>query len=228
MIDPEARSAELDVVFDSGPAFHFGAFEVTGLSRYTKELVRNFSTISPGELYSRSLLDDYIRRLLASGYFASVQASIDTSIEQADNATVTLAVIEAPTKRVELGAGFSTDTRYRVSANYSDMDIDGHALQFYADLRLESTTQSGHLRLVQPPTSKGWLDSYSLGLERTDIENLQTRTVSAVVRRQYIDERNTPAFSAGYYWDQQTPDGGSLDQSHALYRRRRVHLAKGG
>jgi translocation and assembly module TamA len=38
------------------------------------------------------------------------------------------------------------------------------------------------------------------------------------VRRESIDERNTPAFSVGYFIDQQQPSGGdTTERSHALY-----------
>ena len=121
-IDPPLQSADLSVAIESGPPFRVGTIDIQGLKRYTPELVRNFATVHVGDLFSERPLDDYVRRLLASGYFASVQATIDTDVEQADHATVTLSVIEAPTKRLEFGAGYSTDTQFQASASYSDVD----------------------------------------------------------------------------------------------------------
>jgi translocation and assembly module TamA len=216
-VDPESASAELRITLDSGPAFHIGDLEIEGLVRYSPELVRNFSTFRRGAPYTQAAVDDYVRRLLVSGYFASVQATLDTTPAQADDATLTVSVIEGRTKRLEFGIGYSTDTEFRASANYSDVDIDGRGLQFYADARLESKVQNINLRLVRPPDEKGWRDSYSGGVERTDIEGLITRTASIVGRRQGIDERNTPAFSAGFYFNDQQPSGGELVSSHALY-----------
>jgi translocation and assembly module TamA len=216
-VDPESASADLQITLDSGPAFHIGVIEIRGLVKYSPELVHNFSTFERGAPYSETAVDDYIRRLLVSGYFASVQATLDTEPSHADDATLTLSVIEALPKRLEAGIGYSTDTEFRASANYSDVNIDGKGLQFYADARLESLLQSIDLRLVRPPDAKGWRDSYSASVERTDIEGLITRTASIVGRRQGIDERNTPAFSAGFYFNDQQPSGGELVSSHALY-----------
>jgi translocation and assembly module TamA len=216
-VDPEARAAQLSLELASGPAFRFGAVEVRGLQKYSEGLVRNFATITAGELYSLRLLDDYVRRLLASGYFASVQASLDTDPEHAAAAPVTLNVIEAPTKRLELGVGYSTDTQWKASGNYSDVNIDGHGLQFYADVRLESKLTSGNVRLVLPPTAARWLDSFGAGVDRTDIENLVTRTAAVTVRRRTIDERNTLAFGAGLFYNQQQAAGFEAEDSHALY-----------
>jgi translocation and assembly module TamA len=77
LIDPAQHAADLTVEFTSGPEFRFGVIEISGLSRYAPSLVRNYSTFAAGEPYSEAALVRYIRRLNASGYFASVQAAID-------------------------------------------------------------------------------------------------------------------------------------------------------
>ncbi len=117
----------------SGPAFHFGKFEISGLEKYDPSVVRNFSTIAPGEPYSETELNRYVRRLNASGYFASVQAKIDPEATDPDDATVDIAVIEARPKRFEGGVGYSTDVQFRANANYRDVNFDGNGLQFVAD-----------------------------------------------------------------------------------------------
>ncbi len=216
-VDPDAHSAALSVEISSGPAFHFGAVDVQGTAKYSPSLVREFSTIRTGELYSERTLDDYVRRLLASGYFASAQASIVPDPAHADEAPVTLAVIEAPAKRLEFGVGYSTDTQWKASGSYSDVNIDDHGLQFLADVRIETKLSSGSVRFVQPPAPGGWLNSYTAALVRTDIENLVTRTASVAFRRRSIDETSTPAFGAGFFVDQQQPQGSDTENSHALY-----------
>ena len=154
-IDPDAKTADLSVDIASGPPFRIGRIEVTGLRRYDASLVRNFSTQKRGDLYSGAELDQFLRRLNGTGYFASAHATIDTDLAQADDATVTVAVIEAPTRKLEAGVGFSTDTEFRVNANYRDVDIDGRGLQFLVDARIETLLQSGTLRFVQPPGPLG-------------------------------------------------------------------------
>jgi translocation and assembly module TamA len=216
-IDPEANRAALSVVLDSGPAFRFGPFVFNGLERYSAEMVRNFSSIEPGSLYSEQTLDDFIRRLLASGYFASVQATIDPDPAQAEDATITMAFIEAPTRRLEAGLGYSTDTQYRVSGSYVNLDTGGTGLQFYADARIETKIQEASLRFVRPPTSGGWIDTFGVQLQGTDIENLATRTMSISARRRGLDERRTLAFGIGFYNDEQTPSGYATTYSHALF-----------
>ena len=216
-IDPDAHAADLDVALASGPPFRIGDVVVQGLQKYSPGLVHDFTTVRTGDLYSERTLDDYVRRLLASGYFASVQATIDPDPAQADAAKVTLSLIEAPTRRLEFGAGYSTDTQYQASASYSDVNIDDHGLQFYTNARIETKIQEIDARFVRPPTATGWIDTYATSLQRTDIEDLVTRTASVTFRRRAIDERRTPAFGIGFYANDQTPAGFPTESSHALY-----------
>ena len=97
-VDPAAYRADLSVTLASGPPFRIGTIDVQGLKRYTPELVMNFGAVPEGSLYSEQAMDDYVRRLLASGYFASVQASIDTNVEppQVINANIGIAGCSTP------------------------------------------------------------------------------------------------------------------------------------
>jgi translocation and assembly module TamA len=222
-IDPDQRSADLALELASGPAFRFGQFEIAGLHKYDASLVRNFSTITPGEPYSDARLNQYVRRLNASGYFASVQAKIDPETAHPEDATVDISVIEARPKRFEGGIGYSTDVQFRTNANYRDVNFDGNGLQFVADARLETKIQSGSVKFSRPPNASGWIASYFAGAERTDIESLVTRTAAAGTRWHTIEERDEHALSATYYLDEQQPDGSPNQTANALYAEYERH-----
>jgi translocation and assembly module TamA len=216
-IDPVARTATLAIELDSGPAFGFGEIEITGLSKYTAEMVRNYSSIRPGEPYSEAVLEQFIRNLNSSGYFSSVQASIDTTTANPGEATVRVAVIEAQTKTFEGGIGYSTDLRYTAKIDYRDVNIDGHGLQMLFDAQYDAETQGGSLRLVQPANAVGWIGAWTLAANRTDIEGLTTKTASAGMRWNTLDWRRERALAAIFYLDEQFPDGAQSSRSHALY-----------
>jgi translocation and assembly module TamA len=216
-IDPPTSSATLDVTIDSGPPFRYGEIDARGLSRYSPSLVANFSTLEPGAPFRAADVDQLARRLAASGYFASVHVAIDADPEKAEHAPVEVALIEGSTKRVEAGVGYSTDTAFRANASYSDVDVDGHALQMYADGRIEQKLQSATLRFVRPPTPSHWRDTYAVSWLRTDIENLITTTAFVTARRVAIEERDRWAFGGGFFVDEQRPLGGEAITSHALF-----------
>ena len=216
-IDPATHEGTLTVDLDSGPAFRVGRIEITGLERYSEELVRNYNTIKPGDPYSAAALDQYLRRLNGTGYFASAQAAIDADPAEADDATIKLALIEAPIKTFESGVGYSTDTEFRVNASYHNVDIDGHALQFYADARVETLTQSASIRFVRPPNADGWIDSLLLKWEHTNLNDLITNTSTAGLRRASIDERNQWQYGVQFIDDLLRPTGADESSSHALF-----------
>ncbi|MEO8741478.1 MAG: BamA/TamA family outer membrane protein [Casimicrobiaceae bacterium] len=216
-IDPERRAADLAVEIASGPPFRFGPIEVTGLSRYSESLVRNYNTIVRGAPYSTRQVEDYARRLNNAGYFASVQAAIDTDPATAADAPLRIGVIEAPRRRIEAGVGYSTDVQYRANISYRDFDVDGAATQFIADARYDTLEQSASLRLVRPPNEGGWQDSVFGRIEHTDVNDLVTRTAGFGVRRASIEERDQWQFGAAMLYDEQFPLGADSAVSHALY-----------
>ncbi|HMF29467.1 MAG TPA: BamA/TamA family outer membrane protein, partial [Candidatus Cybelea sp.] len=216
LIDPDTRRAELSIELESGPAYRFGSLVIQGLERYQPSVVTNYNTIQPGELYTNAAIEQLVRRLNATGYFSSVQATIDTSTSP-DSATIRIAVIEAPTRTFEGGIGYSTDVRFSVKANYRDVNVDSRATQMLAQLQYDSSIQSGSLRFVQPANENHWITSLSLGANRTDIENLVTQTAFAGVQWRTVEERRERALSATYYLDEQQPADAPSERSHAVY-----------
>src|SRR5438477_571088 len=153
-IDPDAHSAVLEVTLESGPAFRFGETHVTGLELYRPEIVLNLNTITPGEPFAQQELDQLQRRLSATGYFASVQTGIDIDPARAAATPITIAVIEAPPRRLELGGGYSTDTTYNLTFRYSDVNANGNGLQWVTNVRIAGNTQTGSLLFNLPPRAE--------------------------------------------------------------------------
>jgi len=216
-VDPDANAADLQVTLDSGPVFHVGELDIEGLSRYTADLVQHYRTRKPGDRYSIAELDQFVRRLNGTGYFASVHAAIDSDPAKAANAPVHVAVIEAPPKKLEAGLGYSTDTAFRGNVSYRDVDVNGRALQMFIDARLESKLQNASLRFVQPPAANGWSPSLFARIERTDISGLVTQTTTSGVRMTSLDERDQWQYGAAFFTDRQQPAGQPANDSHALY-----------
>ena len=216
-VDPATSTAELRVDIDSGPAFFVGDLDIKGLSRYPPELVRNYRTLKPGDRYSISELDQFVRRLNGTGYFASVQAAIDTDPAHASDAPIHVAVIEAPPKKLEAGIGYSTDAAFRSNLNYRDVDFASRAVQMNLDMRVESKLQNMSLRFASPPAANGWSTATFANIERTDISGLVTQTAAAGLRMSSLDERNQWQYGPAFFVDEQRPSGAPSIASHALY-----------
>lgn len=215
-IDPDRHEAALSLELDSGPPVRFGDIVVKGESKYSSDRVRELAPFQAGDPYSQELLDRFQRRLAATGYFASLQVSIDENPDRADAAPVTVSVIEAPAKRIELGLGYSTDTLYRATVSWRDNNFNHDGWRIRNDARLESKIRSATTVLDLPERS-GNLDSLYAKAERSEIQDLTTEEFSFGVQRKGLDERDQPQYGARYVWERQQAQGAPSDVTYATY-----------
>jgi translocation and assembly module TamA len=217
VIDPQTREAKLEVELASGPAFRFGPTRVTGLKRYADAVAENPSPIRAGDTYDRDLVLAYQRRLLESGYFASVQADLDTHPLLADEAPLRIAVIEAATQHVEAGVGYSTDAGPRAELRYSNQDVFDSAWRFRSGLRVDEKIQQLQLDLDTPPLPSGRWNNLFGRARQADIQNETTRELALGVTHNLYDGYAPIAYIVSGHLEEQRVGGGVTDNRHALY-----------
>ncbi|TFW16099.1 autotransporter assembly complex protein TamA [Duganella callida] len=208
-VDPEAHTANLRVVIDSGPEMRFGELRIEGLKRYPESVVRNLNQIHPGDYYSEAALQSYQSRLQDTGYFASVEVSGDVGAilnEQLDAAAKTpeqnaeqampplpllVRVVENKRKNVSAGIGYSTNTGNRASLTYDDLSVFG--LRMKSALTLETKQQTATSNFYFPVTPDGYNDSIGASFQRSDISGEVTSVASLAAKRAWgtpLLERN--------------------------------------
>jgi translocation and assembly module TamA len=217
VIDPEERSASLTVEMESGPPFRFGELRVTGTRRFSDALVANLSAIRPGEVYDRERVILLQRRLLESGYFASVQAEIDAQPAAAEAAPLRVAVIEAPQHHVESGLSYNTDVGVRFETRYSNEDVLGSAWRFRTGLNLDKQIQSLTFDVDAPPRPGGQWNSYMARARQEDIQNQETREVAFGVSHNWGAGLAPSALIVSAHFEESVIAGQSPDDLHALY-----------
>ena len=216
-IDPEARSAALTVVLDSGPPFRFGPLRVSGTQRYPDAVVENLSPIRAGDTYDRDKLLLYQRRLLETGYFASVQIDIDAQPQEAQAATLRIAVLEAPSQNVETGIGYSTDAGPRFELRYGNQDVRDSAWRFKSSLALDEKVQNLQLNLDQPPRPDARWNSLFGHARQTDIQNETTRQLAIGLAHNFGRELSPSALIVSGHLEEQSIAGAPADNRQALY-----------
>lgn len=174
-IDPLARAADLSITLDSGPAFVYGEALISGSQRYPESIIRDLSPLKPGQAYRQQDLLDFQLALENSGYYQQATLRIDPDPLLATALPVTVAVVERPAKRLDLGAGVSTDSGARVQAAWLHRDVFDQALRLKLDARLETERQSAAAELAWPRGAKGYDYSLGMQLKREDIEGQKTR-----------------------------------------------------
>jgi translocation and assembly module TamA len=216
-IDPETRQAKLMIELASGPAFRFGPVSITGTRRYPDALAENLSPISPGDTYDRDKVVMYQRRLLETGYFASVQADIDAHPLLADAAPLRVAVIEASSQHVEAGLGYTTDAGPRAELRYSNQDVFDSAWRFKSGLRVDQKIQQLQLDFDSPPKTGARWNNFFGRARQGDIQNETTRELAVGASHNWYERFAPLAFIVSAHLEEQRVEGEPTDNRHALY-----------
>ena len=216
-IDPVALQARLQVEIDSGPPFTFGEIDIRGLQRYQAKIVRNLSPIHPGDPYDEEQLLKYQKRLLVSSRFASAVVTAGNNPDEATATPVYVTVVEAEARRIELGAGISTDRGLRGVIGYTDQNTFDRGLQFNAQLKVDKLSEELVGGLVTPRNRKGW----TYGLEgkylQEDIQNEERTDWSVTGAHTYLVEEYRSTQSLQLLAENRKPGDGSEDNTLALY-----------
>ena len=216
-IDPQARSASLAVELESGPPFRFGPLRVSGNRRYPDGVIENLSPVRAGETYDRDKLLLYQRRLLETGYFASVQMDIDAQPHEAEAATLRVAVLEAPSQSVETGIGYTTDAGPKFELRYGNQDVRDSAWRFKSALALDEKVQNLQLNLDLPPRPGARWNSLFARARQTDIQNESTRELAAGLAHNFGREAEPSALIVSGHLEEQSIAGEPTDNRQALY-----------
>lgn len=215
-IDPQAHSARVELEVNSGPAVAFGALTAHGLQRYQRSIVATLNPIRAGDPYDEAQLIKFQRRLLATGYFASAIVTARPQ-EGSKVAAVQVNVVEAPSQRIELGAGLSTDRGPRGQIDYTDNNAFDRAWRFSSSLYVDRVSQSVTSGLRFPRNENG----FHYGLEgRYKNENIQGQRVtdwSATGSHGYIVEEYESTQALQFLVERSSLVGGTVDNRQALY-----------
>lgn len=216
-IDPEGHKARLLVDLESGPPFRFGELRISGTRRYPDRLVENLAPMKPGETYDREKVTLYTRRLLESGYFASVQAEVDSQPAAAEATPLRVAVIEAPQHHFESGIGYNTDVGPKLEARYTNQDVFSRAWRFGSQLNLDEKIKNLTLNLDTPPRPGGVWNSLFVRAREEDIQNELTRE-QAFGHIYNIGASAAPtSLITSLHFDESHILGGPADDRHAAY-----------
>lgn len=173
-VDPATASAKLHLIIDSGPIFYFGEANITGLDRYDPNLLKSKLPFKKGDAYRRDQLLALQASLQNLPQFGSASVSIRPDIAQHQAVPIDILLTEARSKRIGIGAGYSSNYGARGEFNYRDYNFLDRAWIMSSLLRYEQKRQTFSAKVDTLPDE--YNIQYGLGakVERTDIENLET------------------------------------------------------
>ncbi|SDH34554.1 autotransporter assembly complex family protein [Nitrosomonas sp. Nm132] len=215
-VDPAAANAKLRIVIDSGPVFYFGDLQITGLERYDQSLISNYASFQKGDPYHRDKLLAFQAALQNIPHLSSASVSIRPDIAYHQAIPVEVILTEAHSRRIAIGAGYSTNTGARGEINYRNYNFLNRALNMSSLLRYEQKRQIFSAKIDTVPDENNYLYSLGARVERTDIEDLRTFNQKVSLTRDRTMEKMRTQLGIAWQREERQPVGAPDTTAHAL------------
>nr|MBO2511626.1 hypothetical protein [Gammaproteobacteria bacterium] len=135
-IDPAAGSADIELVYDSGPRYRLGEVRFAGDAPFDEELLQRMVPFEPGTPYDSELIADLYQSLLSSGYFEGVRVDAVPLEGGGENIPVEVHLTTRKPRTFGIGLGFSTDVGPRGRFNWTRhwVNPQGHSYGLESEL----------------------------------------------------------------------------------------------
>ncbi len=176
-VDPQARSAQIFIDFDTGSRYRFGE---TAIHQEVIEesLIRRFLRYQPQQDYDAQELFRTQFALDDSQYFSTVEVRPED--RNRDDLTVPINITAEPNRRgrYQFGVGYGTDTEARGTASWENRLVNRRGHRFRTEIRAATIDQSADARYIVPigdPATEKFTLQLTGNLERRadqDIRNV--------------------------------------------------------
>jgi len=129
-VDVAGLTAQATLEAVPGPRMRIGEVVITGADQVDSATVRRMLSLKPNDWFRQDQLYRTQRDLYGLGMFRSVNVALaDTVAPRAGDSTVRVVVrvIEAPRRRIRLGAGYGSIDCFRLQAGWTAYDFIGGA-----------------------------------------------------------------------------------------------------
>ena len=147
---PMGKTAKVAFVAEPGMFARFGETQIQGNATVGEAVIRRAITFKPGDVYRRSLLQDTQRRLYGLALFQFVNVEPVDSEARASDVPTKITVAEGNHQRINFSAGYGTEERARLDAEYRHVNFLGGARTAGAHARWSSLDRGVQLDFTQP------------------------------------------------------------------------------
>ena len=217
-VSRDRREAYWDLVYDSGPRWHFGSVSFAG-SQIDDDMLQPLVPFAPGEPYAAPQLAELNENLADTGWFSSAVVAPDFKHADVENHVVPMAGALTPRKGniAETGVGYSTDAGPRFTGKLEKPWVNsrGHSLSLSSALSGKEQTfdASYKMPLQQSPLEEFWLAQG--GVKHTDLNDTKSMQASLAGTR-YWNMENGWQRSVGLHWMVDNFTQGTVDNTTML------------
>ncbi|MCD6045167.1 MAG: tamA [Gammaproteobacteria bacterium] len=147
-VDKATHLADINLVFDTGPQYYFGAVKFNQ-SYYDNAFLERFPQFNTGDAYSPADVLKLQESLAGTPYFSTI--SVDPQ-QTTDSTDIPISVDLTPSKAqaYNIGVGYGTDTGPRLTATWDERHVTDTGQYFKAFLQLSTVQSTVDLRYIIP------------------------------------------------------------------------------
>jgi translocation and assembly module TamA len=187
---PDERVADVELRFNSGPRYTFGAVDLHQ-EVLSDELARSYIMFKPGDPYDARVLTMLYVSLTDSGYFDTIDVRPREPDHDAHAIPVEITLTPARRKQLSYGIGYSTDTgpRFRFSRNYRRFNEKGHQFGMSAQLSPVISEFQASYRIPFGDPRKEWV-AFDAGIKTEDTDTSTSDSLELGARRVVVRDGN--------------------------------------
>lgn len=213
--DFDESTKDLAITVHPGQSTTISAIQIGGLSRIKESIVRNYLTVTPGELWVAEKLNATRRNLLKLGLFSRVDIGPADGTLDGDQEDLVIRVYERDLRTLEIGGGLNSEFGVHVFGEAIDKSIfsDGRSLALRLDTYFDqaSVNQDGGSTISQGFTSLRYLDPDFAGSEYSFSEEVRLQRQDLTT--QEFDQDRVSILT---YWYRQFSSGLNFSGGHTL------------
>jgi len=172
-------SAEIDLVFKTGPRYRFGEITFPGAPVYPVRFLKRYIDFKPGEVFSYTKIAKTQFNLVGADRFKEVTVNPRKEAAQNDLVPVEVKLVPSPPKRLRFGVGYGTDTGARGTVIYQDFNFLNSGHQLSTELQMSQVLQGLAARYIFPDEKDfRSFTAFTMGLQREDVSDKTTNVIS--------------------------------------------------
>ncbi len=150
-VDVDENRANINIEFDPGERFRFGAIRITPIEALSQRFITRFLPFAAGEPYSTDMLIELRESLNNSQYFDEVavtpqlNASTAVSASGVREVPINIDLSMRPRRSWSTGIGVTTDIGPRVTLAHEDRYLNRSGHRLNSDIALSPLDQRGNL-----------------------------------------------------------------------------------
>ncbi len=152
-VNPEERSAEVELILSTGPRYYFGPVTVEQ-THLEPGIVERYVTIEPGEPFDPQVLMDTQFALTDLDYFQSVEIEPQRDKAEGHRIPMEIHTTPRPKRKWDFGVGYGTDTGARASVANDVRYFNRRGHKLHAEMQLSQIKNKASAEYRVPLGSK--------------------------------------------------------------------------